>query len=90
MFPRFTIIRETYESPELAGTRLKRLRDHDPSLDDKSNSGLVLRDGFATGKDVWIVTTDATIFSYRELSKVKKSLEELKNAKAEPEDDSQR
>jgi len=90
MFPRFTIIRETYENPELASTRLKRLRDHDPSLDDKSNSGLVLRDGFATGKEVWIVTTDATIFSYRELSKVKKNLEELKSAKAEPAGESQR
>lgn len=82
LFPRYTIIRETYENPELADSRLKRLRDHDPGLDDKIHSGLVLRDGFATGKDVWIVTTDAVIFSHLELGKVKGNLEELKNAKA--------
>lgn len=81
-FPRFTVVRETYARPEAASNRLKRLRDHDPDLDDKMNPGLVLRDGFTSGENVWIVTTDAVVFSHNELQKVTRNLEALKKPRA--------
>ena len=82
-FPRFTVVREIYDQPEAASNRLKRLRDHDPDLNDKMNARLVLRDGFATGETIWIVTTDAVVFSNQELQKVKSNLEALKKPRAE-------
>lgn len=77
MFPRFTIIRESYGNEELAQQRWRRLRDHDPELDSKLHSGLVLRDGFVRGKDVWIVTTDAVIFSHQELDKIMRNIQNV-------------
>lgn len=82
-FPRFTVAREIYDQPVAASNRIKTLRDHDPDLNDKMNARLVLRDGFATGEIVWIVKTDAVIFSYQELQKVKSNLEALKKPRAE-------
>jgi hypothetical protein len=77
LFPRFTIIREIYGSQGLAEQRWRRLRDHDPELDSKIHSGLVLRDGFVRGKNVWIVTTDAVIFSHQELDKIMRNIQNL-------------
>lgn len=81
MYPRFTLIRESYQSAELATQRLKRLRDHDPSLDNKEYSGLVLRKGFNSGFDVLIITTDATIFSHQELDKITQKIQEINSKK---------
>jgi len=85
-YPRYTVVCETYDRPEAAINRLKRLRNHDPDLDGKMNPGLVLRDGFASGENVWIVTTDAVVFSDQELQRVKRNLEALKKPRAEPVD----
>jgi len=78
MYPRYTITRETYKSNQLAEKRLVRLRDHDPLLDSKMQPKLVLRRGFTSGKEVWIVATDAVIFSKTELDKVLKAIQDFK------------
>lgn len=78
LFPRYTLIRETYENDQQASSRLERLRDHDPELNNKMNAGLVLRGGFVKGKDVWILTTDAVIFSRQELEKVLRGIKNLR------------
>lgn len=77
-FPRYTIIRETYDNPQAASNRLRNFRDHDPDLNSKMNPKLVLRDGFASGENIWFVTTDAVIFYNLGLQKVKMNLEALK------------
>lgn len=79
MFPRFTIFCEQYGSVAEATVRAGRLRDHDPSLDNKDFPELVLRDGFCVGKDVWIVTTDAVIFSHSELQEFTWKLKSIKS-----------
>ena len=83
MFPRFTIIRETYSTSDHAVSRSGRLREFDPSLDTKTKegAGLVLRDGFSVGNMVWIVTTDAAIFSQTELKSFTQYLKSLKSAR---------
>ena len=81
LFPRFTLIRETYEDEDSAKQRVLRLRDFDPKFDDKTklHAGLVLRQGFASGQKVIIVTTDAAVFSYDELPSLAEELEVLFN-----------
>ena len=78
-YPRFTLIRETFRSREQAENRIIRLREHDSKIDSKMFPKLLLRDGFSAGKEVFIVTTDAVIFSHEELDKMTSGLKRIKS-----------
>lgn len=75
LYPHFTIIRETYQTPEQASMRVQRLKEHDSKIDSKKFPKLLLRKGFSAGTQVLIITTDAVIFSYDELDKITRNLE---------------
>ena len=79
MYPRYTLIRESYKDADGARKRGLRLRDFDPKIDAKTkqHAGLVLRQGFVSNRDVIIVTTDAVIFSHRDLNDLADDLELL-------------
>ena len=78
MFPRFRVIRESYDSPSRALKRMERINESDPAEFDKSISK-----GFVVNNEVWIVVADAHIFGYRELDNFISRLKILKKQNAE-------
>jgi hypothetical protein len=75
---RFTLTKETYQNYQKAQDRIKKLFSTPPGVSTKMYPELVLREGFAVDKVVYIVSTDVMMFSYKELPKVTKLLKEYK------------
>ncbi len=60
---RFIIQEETFATPEEASTRIKRVRDTPPDGHTKATPHWTLRDGVASGRSAYIVSTDSTKFA---------------------------
>ncbi len=63
LFPRFIVFEEIYASPQEARARVGALHSkRPPDLEGEAEKIFPLRDGFARGRRVFIVTTDALAF----------------------------
>jgi hypothetical protein len=67
---RFTIQEETFTTPEAAATRIERVRDTPPGGHTKKTPHWTLRDGVASGRSAYIVSTDSTKFADEALPSV--------------------
>ncbi|MEZ5424955.1 MAG: hypothetical protein R2747_01705 [Pyrinomonadaceae bacterium] len=74
-FYRFWVEIEVYRSEADAGKRLERLLEAPPGLDDKMHAEYVLRDGFQRANLIYIISTDAVMFSGEGLRDLKEKLE---------------
>lgn len=74
-FARYEVEIEVFNNKTEAENRLKRLREVPPGFDDKMHAEYVLRDGFQRRNLVYIISTDAVMFSYKSLSDLKTKLE---------------
>jgi hypothetical protein len=59
---RFTIVKESYRSPQEASFRVSRLREKPPGLSPEDNKAFPLREGFSVDTAVYIVSCQVYMF----------------------------
>ena len=73
-FYRFTVIEERYADAGSAEMRWSRLRERPPDMSPEEDKAFPLRRGFRYGEDVYIVSTDVSMFE-GEMNRIAKELE---------------
>jgi len=62
-YQRYKVYQETYATVEAASYRAQNIRKRDPKLNTKMKPELLLRNAYAEGKHVYVVTTDVMAFA---------------------------